>query len=361
MMDESVEPLSLDSSHNGEGSSATSAPPNHHQLGQEKLEYLPAEEKSGLDPTVTDRFYHRSRAPTARADMPPRLVPSPDPPGAGPSGSSAAGPEDNPSLWATVRLSAEERAFMTASDPHPHAPPPIPRWSFDKWSQPDSWFVFPAEIRNMIYDLLLRFPDAAGLYTAYNRRIDAYYRARRLASAPAPAAAAPDQAGAGAGFPAFDGRLTTPTVLLLSRRVLKECRPALRARVFVLDRIPPWLPGALRPMAPTRFVSRPTLQAGLRRFDLRLSFGEGGLGSGWAWLPVAADVVAVLQERNCFVALRVLVRLHNMKSFNVWREEAEAYYDFMKMVRFFAASLSFFSPCAGSRSLLAYPTSEITP
>jgi len=348
-MGEPVEPPSLDGSHGcGEGSAAAQMPPRRDQLDQGKqgeqgkLEYS-SDGEDRANSIDTDQIrYKTPAAPASPSDPIRRPVPSPEAPMTPSSQPGDTDMEDidfvhraDPATGRSTPLSTEDEAA--------DAEPDLPRCSLDKWNQSNSWFRFPAEIRNMIYKLLLDFPSAAELFAAYYREDDAAYRARMLASG--------DTA-----FPPFRGLMTTPTILLLSRAIRRECRKALNERVFVLDRLPPWPPGALRPLPLTRFVSRATLQRSMRRLDLRLSFGEGGLGSGWAWVPVARDLFGILMESNSFDSLRVVVRLCHMKSVNVWKEEAEAYYDFMQLVSLLPPSRA--TPQSPSPVLSWWPTSS---
>lgn len=162
-----------------------------------------------------------------------------------------------------------------------------------------SFFDFPPEIRNMIYHYSLRRPDCADLYRGYYRQSAAlrWHRAH----------------------------LRTPTILLLCRRITDEGMPVLRARWFVIDRLPPCMPpapdgrgGFLRMC---NFIGRETLQR-LHYIDLRVGLGEGPLGSGWIWNRVLDELLGILSERNALVHFRLLIRRCNQEdSPSVWSSE----------------------------------------
>jgi hypothetical protein len=144
-----------------------------------------------------------------------------------------------------------------------------------------SFFDFPAEIRNMIYHLSLQRPGCADLYRSYYKR--GWARTH----------------------------LKTPTILLLCRRITDESMPILRARRFIIDRLPPCMPplpggrgGFLRM---SNFISPETLQR-LEHVDLRIGLGEGPLGSGWIWNRVLDELILILTEKNSLVHFRLLIR-----------------------------------------------------
>lgn len=166
-----------------------------------------------------------------------------------------------------------------------------------------SFFDFPAEIRNMIYHCSLHRPDCADLYRSYYRQAAALSRAQRWHRA----------------------HLKTPTILLLCRRITDEGMPVLRARRFVIDRVPP----CMSPMPDGRggflrmsnFIGRETLQR-LEYIDLRVGLGEGALGSGWIWNRVLDELLGILSERNALVHFRLLIRRCNQDdSPSIWATE----------------------------------------
>lgn len=153
-----------------------------------------------------------------------------------------------------------------------------------------SFFDFPAEIRNMIYDHSLHWPDCVDLYRTFYRQITTYPTNEKPYS---------EQVQ-------YQRNLRTPTILLLCRRVTEESLPMLKSQRFVIDRLPPFLPGGLLEI--TDFIGRRTLQS-LHHIELRIGLSEGPLGSGWIWMRLLEEVLTVLKERNAFVKLRLLVRL----------------------------------------------------
>lgn len=172
----------------------------------------------------------------------------------------------------------------------------------------------------MIYDLLLQWPDSHTLYKPYNDQIDQYYR--RVA------------AGSSEPFPTFDRRasLKTPTILLLCKAITKECLPILQSRKFVVDRLPPWIPGQRLPMFISQFVGHRTLQS-MRHIEIRLSLGQGRLGSGWVWLKMVGDLFKILLERNQFRHLRIVLRFCRFHDIHLWRVEHKAFAKFLLLVR----------------------------
>ncbi|KAK4448148.1 hypothetical protein QBC34DRAFT_408307 [Podospora aff. communis PSN243] len=170
------------------------------------------------------------------------------------------------------------------------------------------WFFnFPPEIRNMIYEYSLAWPTSYELYAPYNRQIDDYYANRDD----------PDEE-----FPEYSGVLRTPTILLLCRRITAECHPVLQSKTFVIDRLPPWLPGAPRPMLLSWFIGRRTIQS-LRHIELRIPAGQGRFGSGWVWAWIALDVLNILRERNSFDTLKVIITVFNDRRGGMWGPESE--------------------------------------
>lgn len=164
----------------------------------------------------------------------------------------------------------------------------------------------PPELRNLIYDFALHWPTSKELYAPYNRIIDAHY--------------ARQGSGIKEDFPKYHGHLRTPTILLLCRAITRECLPMLRERKLVIDRLPPWLPGALRPMLVSEFIGRRTFQ-NLRHIEIRLPLGQGHIGSGWVWVGVIDDILKILGERNQFKDLRVVVAMFNFSNRIVWDTE----------------------------------------
>jgi len=179
------------------------------------------------------------------------------------------------------------------------------------------WFDLPAELRNMIYEYSLQWPTSLELYAGYNRRIDSYY-ARKLD-------------GADEEFPEPNIVLGTPTILLLCRRVTAECLPILRSRRFVIDRLPPWLPGARRPMLVSQFIGRRTIQ-NISHLEIRLPVAQGLLGSAWVWVGIAIDILDILRERNTFKDLRIIICIFENSDRNSWDNEVSYLAELTKAV-----------------------------
>ncbi|KAK3324624.1 hypothetical protein B0T19DRAFT_234055 [Cercophora scortea] len=159
-----------------------------------------------------------------------------------------------------------------------------------------SFMHFPGEIRNLIYDYALDYPSSLQLYAPYKQRIDEFYARRNK--------------GIVEDFPQFSGKLRAPTILLLCRAITAECLPILQSRRLVIDRLPPWLPGHARPMPISAFIGTRTLQA-VKNLEIRISLGQGSLGSGWVWSDIAGPVFDILQQSNSFEHLRVVIIIFN--------------------------------------------------
>ena len=179
-----------------------------------------------------------------------------------------------------------------------------------------SFFSFPGEIRNAIYRLML-YPDSTLLYSAFNRQIDEFW-SRRLKGYQEP-------------FPKPQIILRCPTVLLLCKTITAEVLPLLHAEPFVVSRMPPWIQGQLRPMLVSSFISKETLQ-GLRRIELRITLGQGSLGSGWAWLDLTIDIFRILLQKNKLDELQLTVLLWNDCGAGIRREEVMVLRRIMRLV-----------------------------
>jgi len=170
---------------------------------------------------------------------------------------------------------------------------------------------FPPEIRIQIYEYCCHLPDSRSLYAQYNRQIDDFYYAARRAG------------NSAMDFPIWQARLTTPAVLLLCRQITRECRPMLESSFLVIDRLPPWPKGALRPVPVTKFITKDTLQS-VKRLELRFTLGQGKEGSGWYWIKVIGEIADILLERNSFKELRIVIcEDHDADAANtvVWEED----------------------------------------
>ncbi|ROW05244.1 hypothetical protein VSDG_00434 [Cytospora chrysosperma] len=199
-----------------------------------------------------------------------------------------------------------------------------PHESGDK--KPFGFFDFPAEIRNIIYDHILRWPDCVDLYRSFYRQIPAY----------------PTNEEPHSSQYRYQRSLRTPTILLLCRRITVESLPILKSRWLVIDRLPPFVPGGL--MKITDFIGRRTLQS-LNHIDLRIGLGEGPLGSGWIWTRLLDEVLAVLKERNSLVKLRLLVRMCDDQMVSRWEQEWRYSREIKKKMRMFEmANPNVFAP-----------------
>ncbi|KUI60330.1 hypothetical protein VP1G_07552 [Cytospora mali] len=173
------------------------------------------------------------------------------------------------------------------------------------------FFDFPAEIRNMIYDHILHWPDCVDLYRSFYRQIPAYPTTHDK----------PHSSH-------YQRSLKTPTILLLCRRITEESLPILRSRWLIIDRLPPFVPGGL--MSITDFIGRQTLQS-LHHIDLRIGLGEGPLGSGWIWTRLLDEILAVLRECNSIVKFRLLIRMCNKEMASRWDQERRYDHDIRKV------------------------------
>jgi hypothetical protein len=167
--------------------------------------------------------------------------------------------------------------------------------------------TFPPEIRTQIYDYACHWPNSRSIYAAYNREIDEYYTARR--------------AGIARDFPVWRGCVKPLTILLLCKQITMECRPILESRFLVIDRLPPWPKGALQPVPLSKFITKKTLQA-VKRLEIRFTLGQGTEGSGWFWIKMIRELVAILLEKNSFSELRIVLCVTSMDDVGVWRKDA---------------------------------------
>lgn len=165
----------------------------------------------------------------------------------------------------------------------------------------------------MIYDYSLHYPDSRRLYAQYYR-----YPAINKTSSK------------------WDPRLRAPTILLLNKRITKECLPVLKSTKLVIDRLPPpricdihntlfeFSCGYPRPSFFLRlsdFIRPQTLQ-NIPQIDINVGLCEGPLGSGWAWTRVVDELLAILTQRNACAKLRLLFRLCNIDDYpSVWQSD----------------------------------------
>ncbi len=191
-----------------------------------------------------------------------------------------------------------------ADYPTPTSPSKVPTADNDPKTRTNGFFRFPAEIRNIIYDHALQYPTSSELYRSYSRQIDEYYARKGRHREATPLNSNPDEEDEEEPFPPYTRTLHTPTLLLLNKEITKECLPILRSRTFVVDRLPPWLPGSRRPMLVSQFIGRRTFQH-LRRIEIRVPLGQGMHGSGWAWMEIVVDLLKTLREFNEFDRLHM--------------------------------------------------------
>ncbi|KAK3984066.1 hypothetical protein QBC44DRAFT_28116 [Cladorrhinum sp. PSN332] len=173
----------------------------------------------------------------------------------------------------------------------------------------------PGEIRNEIYSYLAQYPTCQELYAGYNKRIDLYHARKRRN----PDSSSSEEEEEEEKFPEYvrERELRTPTILLLCKAVTQECMPMLKAGTFVVDHLPPWRPGELRPMRLTEFISEGALQS-LRRIEVYVQLGVGSYGGGWVWSQYFKDIVAVLCRRNSFDLFGVAFSMHNPSHHFMW-------------------------------------------
>ncbi|KAF3767356.1 hypothetical protein M406DRAFT_241893, partial [Cryphonectria parasitica EP155] len=158
-----------------------------------------------------------------------------------------------------------------------------------------SFLHFPSEIRNMIYSYLTQYPPCIDLYRSFYRTVS--YEPGCLRCRPR------------------QQTLYTPTILLLCKYITAECLPMLQAQPLVIDRLPPFEGADTMPdryhrgfLTISDFVGRRTIQ-NLRHIDIRIGLGEGPLESGWAWMNIVDEMIQLLEQRNAFISMRLLIRL----------------------------------------------------
>ncbi|EOO03141.1 hypothetical protein UCRPA7_1373 [Phaeoacremonium minimum UCRPA7] len=128
--------------------------------------------------------------------------------------------------------------------------------------------------------------------------------------------------------------MKSPTILLLCKMIKNECIHILRSRPFIIDQIPPWLPGALRPMKLLGFVGRQTLR-NLRYIDIRIALGEG-IGSGWVWKDILQEIFDALHDESHFVTMRIMIKRCNVSNASLWDfEEQNKYLQIKDMIACF--------------------------
>lgn len=174
-----------------------------------------------------------------------------------------------------------------------------------------SFFTFPSEVRNAIYQYAVEYPSCRELF-------DSYYQQKEKSKR------------SSGGRIRVD--LHTPTVLLLCKQITREALTILRSQPFVIDNIPPWICGHRRPLPITDFISVPTLQ-NIRFFEFKVTLGEGTFGSGQIWRRVLRYVFKAWSEANSVAHLRVMFKLSNLEAMSLWDSELEDYEKLVDKVR----------------------------
>ncbi|TLD26495.1 hypothetical protein PspLS_04686, partial [Pyricularia sp. CBS 133598] len=224
------------------------------------------------------------------------------------------------------------------------APGSIPLRS--RWDAPNSWFIFPSELRNQIYEQTVKLPTSHELYAEYYTQVRAYLSRRcgGRSSRDDKTDRQDDEP-----FPMYKANLRTPSILLVSRSITDECLSILHARTFTFDRIPPWVPGAADPMCVSSFLGRATLQ-NLRHVDLRIDLGRGRHGSAWIWTKLAEDLLDVLAVSSRLLSLRVVLKLFQTHNLRLWEFESGERYWYKRLLHkldwFRANHLQVWSPPA---------------
>lgn len=201
----------------------------------------------------------------------------------------------------------------------------IPSPSSNDQMEQFTFFSFPGELRNMIYDYSLCYPDSRQLFAPYYRRPSANKTTPTSKWKP---------------------RLRTPTILLLNKRITNECLPILKSTKLVINRLPPPVArdihthyfhnheGHPQPslfMRLSDFISPRTLQK-IPQIDINVGLCEGPLGSGWAWAPVVYELLTILLQRNACSKLRLLIRLCNTQDYPlVWRSDQDYHVRMIKV------------------------------
>jgi hypothetical protein len=195
-----------------------------------------------------------------------------------------------------------------------------------------SFLGFPAEVRNMIYQLSVHYPSCSELF-------DSFYVQKEKQ----------DRDKKGKGKQSLDSiarardatiRLHTPTILILCKQITREVLPILHERVFVIDRVPPWVMGHEFPLLFTDFISNRTLQS-IRHIDLRITLGEGHLGCGKVWLKLVGDLLRSLKDHS-LVQFNVTFRMKRVDAYDVWYWDLLAYQDIMIKARIYCTYLNVF-------------------
>ncbi|KAK7754102.1 hypothetical protein SLS62_003948 [Diatrype stigma] len=174
-----------------------------------------------------------------------------------------------------------------------------------------SFLDFPPEVRNAIYQYAVEYPTCRALFDSYYKQKDR--GVRRI-------------------FHGARVKLHTPTVLLLNKQVTREALTVLRTQPFVIDKIPPWIPGHRLPLPITDFITPQTLQ-NIGSFEFKVTFGEGSGGSGYIWRYILKPVLDAWSQRNSVTRLRVMFKLANIDVEPMWYWELKDYEKLVDNVR----------------------------
>lgn len=244
------------------------------------------------------RLRLRAKGNVQRGAFPQSSQPSHPPP----SSPSAARSKRSRGLT-TTNGRTDEGQFVISSQP------------CDDEKDPFTFFSFPGELRNLIYNYSLHYPDSRQLYAPYYRRPSANKAIFKSK---------------------WEPHLRAPTILLLNKRITNECLPILKSTKLVIDRLPPPITsdihnryledgfGCPQPslfMRLSDFISPRTLQ-NIPEIDINVGLCEGPLGSGWAWKPVVYELLKILSQRNTCSKLRLVIRLCNIHDqIHIWRSD----------------------------------------
>lgn len=177
-----------------------------------------------------------------------------------------------------------------------------------------SFLTFPPEVRNLIYQYAVEYPTCRELFDSYYKQKEGRTRhTDRYMSI----------------------KLHTPTILLLCKQVTREALTILRSQPFVIDKIPPWIPGCRQPLPITEFISAPTLR-NILYFEFKVTFGDGTGGSGYIWRRVLRYVLDAWSQGNSVTHLRVMFKLANIEVEPMWYWELKDYEELVDNVSSFA-------------------------
>ena len=148
------------------------------------------------------------------------------------------------------------------------------------------FLALPLELRNEIYKYALDWPR----FESFKRTQLEDVSYRKAISASAPLCMVP--------IPLVD-KMTTPSILLVSRQVTSEALAILYKRPLVLSQTPPYLPQLAKPMDITDFISETTLQlVGRVVFKMDLNYTHDHQDISRAWLKTVETLLDIWCVRN---------------------------------------------------------------